>query len=152
MTEKSLSWSIWSDIPPALYTWFVRWLFFSTCNVFWSWILFVNHVSKVIKVMFVACFTETLDDEIIWNKTEENWHELIRGRYRCCESCDFTVKLSNLHKIGKYGKEMEEKSAKLSTKLGKNWNFHIVSIEAASATVNGEMMDWIFFSGFLPWW
>jgi len=28
--------------------------------------------------------------------------------------------LSNLHKIGKYGKEIGEKSGKLSTKLGKN--------------------------------
>jgi len=38
------------------------------------------------------------------------------------------LKLSNLHKIGKYGKEIGEKSGKLSTKFNKireNQNFHI---------------------------
>jgi len=43
-----------------------------------------------------------------------------RGRYRPCESCDFTtVKLLKLHKIGKILKKNWE-----------NWNFHIVSINA----------------------
>jgi len=40
-----------------------------------------------------------------------------KGGYRPCKSCDFTLaKLSNLHKIGKHGKEIGEKSGKLSTK------------------------------------
>jgi len=37
--------------------------------------------------------------------------------------------LSNLHKIGKYSKEIEEKSGNYQ----QNWNFHIVSIDTKSA-------------------
>jgi len=44
--------------------------------------------------------------------------------YRPYESCDFTKsKLPNLHKIGKYIKEIGENSGKLSTKSGKFGTF-----------------------------
>jgi len=51
------------------------------------------------------------------------------GGYRPRESCDFTrSKLSNLHNIGEYGKQIGEN--KLSTKSGKIETF---SIDTASA-------------------
>jgi len=42
--------------------------------------------------------------------------------------------LSNLHKIGKYGKEVRGKSGKLSITSGKIGAFIIVSIETASTS------------------
>jgi len=48
------------------------------------------------------------------------------------------VKLSNLHKIGKYGKETGEKSGNYQHISG-NWNFHIVRIYTASASASDSV-------------
>jgi len=49
-----------------------------------------------------------------------------RGVYRPCESCDFTKSNCVIYvKPGNMAKKSEKKSGKLSTKSGKNRNFHI---------------------------
>jgi len=52
------------------------------------------------------------------------------------------VKLCNLYKIEKCGKKIGEKIGKIFNKIGENRNFHIVSIDTASAPDDSKVQHW----------
>jgi len=57
----------------------------------------------------------------------------LMGGYRPCESCDFARWNCLIYReIEKYNKEIGETFGKIINKIGKNRNFHIVSIDTES--------------------
>jgi len=54
--------------------------------------------------------------------------------------------LSNLHKIGKYGKEIRGKSEKNLIKIGENRDFHIFSIDTAPPLKISQETFFFFYS------